>query len=181
LYLELGGRNAMNGVATAPASPLASSEPADQPSNDQQRIEGNVAALAKRLEANPNDVQGWMMLANSYSTMGKYAEAVTAYEKAAALKGDDAGLLADYAFALAMKNDRKLAGQPQELLQRALKLDPQNPKALELAGTAAFEDGDYKKAIGYWQKVLDLSGSEPELRDALTKRIAEARKLDEKK
>lgn len=182
LYLQLGNRNAILGIATsAPTAPMMRSDDAVLPANDQQRIEGNVAALAKKMEENPNDAQGWMMLANSYTTLGKYPEAVAAYEKAVALKGNDAGLLADYAFALAMKNDRKLSGQPEELLQKALKLDPENPKALQLAGSAAFEAQNYNKAIEYWQKLLQLTGSDPELRDAVSQRIAEAKKLSNKK
>jgi len=85
-------------------------------------------------------------------------------------------LLADHAFALGMANGQRLSGQPQELIDRALKLDPENPKALELAGTAAYEAKNYTQAIGYWERLLKKS-SDAELSDALTERINRAKSM----
>jgi cytochrome c-type biogenesis protein CcmH len=182
MYLQVGNRNAITGVPTTPLSMSAATSQRDaQPANDQQRIETNVAALAKRLQENPSDAQGWMMLAKSYTTMQKYADAAAAYEKAAALRPDDADLLADYAFAVAMKNGRRLEGQPTELLQKALKLDPENAKALQLSGSAAFEARNYTKAVEYWQKVLQKAGPDSELGQVIAGRIAEAKKLSQTK
>lgn len=140
-----------------------------------QRIEANVAALAKKLEENPNDVSGWMMLGRSYSSLNKYSEASAAFKKATELKPDDADLLADYAFVLAMANGRKLAGEPAEIIKRGLKLDPENPKILELAGSAAFEANDFQSAIKHWEKVLIKAADDPEISRALTERIEEAK------
>ncbi|MDX6614183.1 MAG: cytochrome c-type biosis protein CcmH [Blastocatellia bacterium] len=161
----------MAAAPTGPAGPMMNGQPT------QQQIEANVAALAKRLEQNPGDVQGWIMLARSYTSMEKFTDASAAFAKATALKTDDAGLWADYAFALAMTNDRKLEGQPVELVNKALKLDPENPKALQLAGSAAFEAKNYKQAIEYWQRLLQKTSPDTEMGQALTERIAEARTL----
>jgi cytochrome c-type biogenesis protein CcmH len=78
---------------------------------------------------------------------------------------------------LALANNRQLAGKPTEALARALQLDPQNEKALDLAGSAAYQAGDYQKAIEYWQKLLRLlpPGSE-ELR-TISEQIAKAKEL----
>lgn len=184
MYLQLGNKAAMEGVANSPVPMAPSSsatQPSSQPANDQERIEANVAKLAKRLQDNPNDLQGWMMLANSYTNMQRFAEAADAYQKAVALKPDDANLLADYAFALAMKNNRHLAGEPAEVLQKALKIDPNNAKALQLSGSAAFEAKDYAKAIEYWEKVLQRAGPDSELGQVISGRIAEAKKLSQSK
>ena len=94
------------------------------------------------------------MLARSYSSMEKFGEAAGAYAKATELKPNDADLWAEYAFVTAMANGRSLEGKPTELIKRALKVDPENAKALQLAGSAAFQAKDYKKAIDYWQRVL---------------------------
>ncbi len=67
---------------------------------------------------------------------------------------NDADLWAEYAFATAMASGRSLEGKPTELIDQALKVDPENAKALQLAGSAAFQAKDYKKAIDYWQRVL---------------------------
>ncbi len=143
----------------------------------QQGIEANVAALATRLEQNPGDADGWAMLGRSYLNLEKYSQASSAYGKAVALKNNDPDLLTEYAFALAMANNRQLQGQPAELIKKALQVDPENPKALQLAGTAEFEARNYNQAIAYWQKLLDKTPGNPELTQSISKRIEEARAL----
>lgn len=58
----------------------------------QAMIEGMVQRLADRLREEPGDLDGWLRLARAYDVLGKGPEAVAAYEKAAALKPDDAGI-----------------------------------------------------------------------------------------
>jgi cytochrome c-type biogenesis protein CcmH len=180
LYIQLGNRAALSGVSAAVRPPsqapfAGGSQPAGQMT--EQAIAANVAKLAKRLEQNPGDFQGWIMLGRSYSNLERYGEASNAFAKAAALKPDDADLLSDYAFAMAMANGQRLAGQPLELVNKALKLDPENPKALELAGSAAFEAKNYSQAVSYWQKLLQKTPADSEVTQALTQRINEAKSL----
>ncbi len=173
-YLKVGDLKAISksaAIAANPVSRTASSNPSSQ------QIEANVAALAKRLETNPSDGQGWSMLARSYSSMEKYAEASNAYAKATALAPNDADLLAEYAFANAMANGRQLQGKSLELVNQALKLDPENLKALELAGSAAFQAKDYRKAIEYWQRLLKKVPANSEVAESVNKRLEEAKSL----
>jgi cytochrome c-type biogenesis protein CcmH len=136
-----------------------------------------VEKLAERLKSNPNDVQGWTMLARSYNSMEKYAEAANAYAKATELRPEDADLWAEYAFSMAMANGRTLSGKPMEIVERALKVDPNNAKALQLAGSAAFEAKDYNKAVEYWQRVLKQVPPNSEVALTITERINEAKTL----
>jgi len=173
-YLKVGDLKAISKSAEDAANPVsgtASSNPSSQ------QIEANVAALAKRLETNPSDGRGWSMLARSYSSMEKYAEASNAYAKATALAPNDADLLAEYAFANAMANGRRLQGKSLDLVNQALKLDPENLKALELAGSAAFQSKDYKQAIEYWQRLLKKMPADSEVAEAVNKRLEEAKSL----
>ena len=174
LYLTLGNPKAITPSAAAPALSSADGEPNDF---SQQRIEGNVAALAKRLEANPNDGPGWTMLARSYSSMEKYTEANDAYAKATALVTNDPDVWAEYAFASAMANGRQMQGKPLEFINKALSLDPNNLKALELAGSAAFQARDYARAIEYWQRLVSKVPPDSEVAQSVAKRIAEAKTL----
>jgi len=175
LYLIVGNSAALSGVATAPQpAPSAAGSQSDG-GMPQPAIEANVAKLAKRLEQNPADADGWAMLARSYMTLAKYDEASNAFAKATALKTNDADLLAEYAFALAMVNGRQLQGRPFELVKKALQLDPQNAKALELAGSGEFEAKNYKQAIAYWQKVLDMTPAGSELARTLAAEIKKAK------
>jgi len=167
-----------NPKAISPSLPqmAAAATQSGGPMSDQQ-IAANVEKLAKRLEQNPNDAQGWLMLARSYMSMERFADAAGAYEHATALNGDDASLWTDYAEALALANGQRLGGKPTEALNRALQIDPRNQKALGLAGSAAYQAGDYKKAIDYWQKLLlQLPAGSEELK-VVSEQITKAKEL----
>ena len=172
-YLNVGTPKAIDSPPTA--APFANS--AGGGARTQEQIDANVEALAKRLQSNPSDAEGWRMLARSYSSMGKFAEAVGAYTKATELTPNDADLWAEFAFATAMASGRNLEGRPTELINHALKVDPENAKALQLAGSAAFQAKDYKKAIDYWQRVLKGVPPGSEVAVAIQGRIDEAKTL----
>lgn len=142
-YALLGNTKALDPTQTA-APPQMTAE----------QIDGMVAKLAERMQANPDDMKGWLMLARSYKTMGRYEEAAQAYGKAEKLVNEDPDLLASYAETLAMANGKGLQGKPRELALRALKLDAKHPHSLFLAGAAALEAGDNKQGIAYWETLL---------------------------
>ena len=119
-----------------------------------EQINAMVEGLAARLENNPQDAEGWRMLGRSYVALGRYQEAVGALQRAVSMLKDDPDLLADYADALAMTSGQTLEGKPLELVKRALKLDPNHEKSLWLAGTAAYNKGDYHGAVAYWDRLL---------------------------
>lgn len=116
-------------------------------------VEAMVNSLAERLKKNPDDLKGWAMLGRSYRVMGRYGESAQAFANAGPLVEKDPNLLAEHAEVLAMAQNN-LAGKPTELLDKALKLDPNNTYALVLAGTAAYERADYQAAIGHWQRIM---------------------------
>jgi cytochrome c-type biogenesis protein CcmH len=134
-----------------------------------------IKGLAARLEQNPNDGKGWAMLARSYAMLGRYNEALPAYEKAASLIQDDPVLLVDYADVLAVTNGKNLQGKPMELIQRALLIDPNNAKGLNLIGTAEFQAGNFTHAIRYWEKLLQLLPPDSAIAKKINVSIANAR------
>jgi len=133
--------------------------------------------LAARMKEQPDDAEGWAMLARSYSVLGRHPEALQAYEKAVGLRKDDPMLLADYADSLAVKNNGKLDGEPIKQVERALKLDPRNLKALSLAGTHAFNRKDYKAAVKYWELVVQTGPADNSFVQQVEPGLAEARQL----
>ncbi len=135
-----------------------------------------VDGLARKLAANPENPDGWAMLARSQVVLGRYGEAVAAFEKAVSLI-DDAALIADYADAFAMTQNGRLAGRPMQLVRRALKLDPANPKALALAGTDAFDRGRYRRAAQLWEAALKSTPPDSEFSTSLRASVNEARSL----
>jgi len=168
VYLGVGNPNGLE-----PAKQQASAQGAGHELSREQ-MEILLARLAQRMETNPEDGRGWVMLARSYGAVGRWDDAAAAYAKAEALFPQDAQLLADYADTLAMAQGQRLQGKPEALVQRALKADSSNLKALALAGTAGFERGDYAKAIEYWQRMLPLLPPESEMGNSVRSSIQEA-------
>lgn len=140
-------------------------------------FEAAVARLAGQLKEQPDNAQGWAVLAGSYLQMGRLPEALPAFEKALALDANNARLLVDYADALAIKGDRNLEGQPMILIERALKIEPDNLKGLALAGSAAFSRKDYASAVRYWETLVAAAPPESPLRAQVKDGIVEARSL----
>jgi len=180
-YLYVGTRQALSATPpnttvapTNDAAPFAGQSGEMSP----QRIEANVAALEKKLEQNPNDVQGWTMLARSYTQMQRYKDAAAAFEHATALDANNADLWADYGYAVAMVNGKEMQGKPTELINKALAIDPQNRSALMLGGNAAFAIKNYDQAVRYWELLLkNLPKDSAELTEPLNEKIAEAKRL----
>jgi cytochrome c-type biogenesis protein CcmH len=142
-----------------------------------EQVQAMVDQLAQRLKDKPDDADGWQMLARSLVVLGKHAEAVDAFRQAASLVPNDAGLLADYADALAVTQGRRLEGEPTKLVERALAIDATNVKALALAGTAAFDRRDYAGAVRHWEKLVAVGPGDEAFAAQIRAGIIEARAL----
>jgi cytochrome c-type biogenesis protein CcmH len=145
--------------------------------NNLDAIEVMAERLAARLREQPEDADGWAMLGRSYGVLGRFPQALAAYEKAIALQPNDATLLADYADSLAVASGGDLGGKPLQQINRALKIDPQNLKALFLAGTHAFNSKNYPRAVEYWGKALKSAPPDSPWLDRLNGSLNEARSL----
>jgi len=170
LYATLGNREALAPQVAAPA-----------PANVSERdVATMVEQLAQRLEGmagQPNELEGWVLLARSYASMQRFEEADRAYLRAIALAPQEPQLRADRADVLAMKQGRSLAGEPTRLIEEALQLDPNNLKALVLAGSAAFDRRDYASAATYWTRARVNVPAGSELAANIDASLAEARGL----
>lgn len=166
LYLMIGNPDGLD-----PARVAASGE--EQISREQ--IEGMVAKLAERLTREPDNLEGWMMLARSYTMLGRPADAEQAYRHLAGKMPDNAQVLADWADAMGTARGRTLVGEPEKLIAQALKLDPNNLKALALAGSVAFEKSDFAGASSHWEKMLTQLPPGEELAESVRASVAEAR------
>ena len=170
LYVVLGTPNALDpehaGAATDASAAVTP-----------QQIDSMVASLEQKLKANPDDVQGWDMLARSYHTQGRYREAAEAYAKLVKLVPDNADILADYADALGMAQNKSLLGEPEKIIAEALKVDPRNVKALALSGSAAFDQRNFALAVEQWKKILTLVDPQSETARSIIGSINEAQSL----
>lgn len=138
LYSQLGSPAALD--------PLATRAPT------QQDVEQMVKDLAARMEKDP-DPQGWVVLARSYRAMGRLPESQAAFERIGPALQESATLLAEYADVLATRAMGNFDGKPMEIVTQALKLEPENPMALSLAATAAYNKNDFAQAVVYWEQL----------------------------
>lgn len=164
LYLHAGDPRAVAELAMASAATHEGSG---------NQVETAVARLTERLRANPDDLEGWLVLARSQETMERFGDAAQSYRQAidAATRQQApadivARLHADLADALGSAHDGDLAGSAQAAIDAALALDAHQPKALALAGAAALRRGDVGAARRHWQRLLGLlpPGSDMALR-----------------
>jgi cytochrome c-type biogenesis protein CcmH len=142
LYFSLGNPAALDPSAQKSAAPTAA------------EVEKMVATLAEKLEKNPENLQGWVMLGRSYKVMGRFDEAARAFEKAGSAMESEPELMLEVAELSAEQNQGKVEGKGLELLKQVLKDQPDNPQALVLAGTDAYFRQNYPDAARYWERVL---------------------------
>ena len=101
-----------------------------------------VSSLARRLQSNPNDFDGWMMLGRSYSVLQQQPLAIRAYERANQLaNGKNPEALVALAEALAVQDENALSGRAGRLIEQALELAPNSPKALFYGAVSALQRG----------------------------------------
>jgi cytochrome c-type biogenesis protein CcmH len=119
-------------------------------------LEAMVAKLASRLEEDPDNAEGWVLLGRSYATLNRYREAANAYGQAVRLAGrGHPQLLVDYADVLTMSTGGRFSPQAGELLERALATQPDNPKGLWLMGHYKYQHEDFQAAVDYWRRAAD--------------------------
>jgi cytochrome c-type biogenesis protein CcmH len=130
-----------------------------------------IPTLARHLEQEPDDLSGWLDLGQAYGAIGNYSLALRCYQRANRLAGgESAAALAGMAEALLMGEDPAQAAKAQELLERALQVDPHSPKALFYSAVAAYREGRLDVARQRFQLMMDL-GPPESIRTALQRQI----------
>jgi cytochrome c-type biogenesis protein CcmH len=167
LPLAAAGGYAWSGAWSGLMVVSAPQRDAGAPAVDAGQVEGMVQRLAQRLQRQPDDAEGWRLLAHSYENLGRFAEAEQAYRQLERLLPPSAELLTEHAVTLAMSLGERLSGAPEALIERAL----------ALAGSAAFERGDYRRAVARWRQVQDAAGSDAELSASISESIRKAEAL----
>jgi len=133
-----------------PVTPDAA--PGPGPSADAQ-----MAVMQERAEAHPDEANGWMQAARAQAMLNHGPAAVADYRKAAALRPNDANVLADLADMLAAIGNGSLDGEPIQLVDKALAIDPNHVKALALKGSWAMTQRDFRTALDAWNHALKVA------------------------
>ncbi|MDJ0937219.1 MAG: c-type cytochrome biogenesis protein CcmI, partial [Kiloniellales bacterium] len=153
---ELGLENGAGGPRGPSAEDIKAAE-AMSTDDQQAMIRGMVEGLAERLEKEPEDIEGWRMLARSYGVLGEPGKAAEVHKKIIALEPEDAAIRVAYAEALIAAGNPTAPPPPEAVaaLEKALELDEANPDALFHLGEAARRKGDATSAGLYWQRLLE--------------------------
>jgi len=130
-----------------------------------------AAKLAKRLAAEPNDLEGWMLLGRTYSALEQFPLAVRAYQRADRLaNGQNAEAIVGVAESLLAQDFDQIRGAAGHLFDRALIIDPNNPKALLYSAYAALSRGEVPSARERFQRLLTLNPPQ-QIRDIINKQL----------
>ncbi len=119
----------------------------------QAQVEEMVGTLEARLQQEPDNAEGWTMLARTYMVLQDFQKAAGAYERLDKLTPNNADVLADWADVTAAIRGT-VVGDAEALAKRALDVAPAHPKALALAGTGAYQREDFATAAALWERIL---------------------------
>ena len=137
---------------------IASEITARQGKLDRSEVMQLVARLLKRLEADPNNVDGWMLLGRTYLTIGKFEGALAAYRKAMEVGNQHPEIVTDYAEALVLSGKGQVGPEAQGLFEDIAEADPYNPRAGYYLGLRLAQRGNLKAALQAW---VDLRAVSP--------------------
>jgi cytochrome c-type biogenesis protein CcmH len=161
-YLEIGSPGLIERPAVAQGPSIQGELPP---------ISELAAQLRERMEANPDNPEGWFLLGRTYMRLGDYDGAVYAFEQVVQRLPEEVAALLSLADALILQNDRKVPELAENLLQRALEIEPDSVTALWLLGNAAADKGDNTTALEYWEKAYPMLDSEPQMQADLGQMI----------
>ncbi len=168
-YAKLGTLDAVDGKAAQQAVEIPAGE-----NRPQMSIEEAIAKLQLRLQQEPDNAEGWFMLAKTYMTVQQYPQAVEAYKTTISLVGEEPDLLLRYADAVAMSEGGRLTGTAAGIIEKVLQLAPDSPTALWMAGTAQSQQGNFEQALMHWYKLRPMLNGEPEAEAQLSQLIGNA-------
>lgn len=161
LYLKIGTPMALNGVNTQVGMPLSM----------QQAVSQLRAHLAKK----PDDLQAWVLLAQTSTMMHNTADAHDAYDHILKLAPNNAEAMVGWAESDAMlKSDHVIGERAVALLKQAVQLQPDNQRGLWLLGTSEFQQGNYAGAAATWRLLVPQLEPGSEVAKAVAEQIAQA-------
>jgi cytochrome c-type biogenesis protein CcmH len=159
----------------AALDPLAISQGIDNPDDlTPEKLTTMATALTRRLQDEPNSMEGWVMLARVQRARAHFDEAAAALRKALTLSRDD-DLQIELAEILAQQNKGVFAGEPWSIIQKVLATDPHHVNALLLGGSAAYSEQNFQAALRFWERAREVVAADSPDAPELDRAIGEAR------
>ncbi|MEW8207673.1 MAG: c-type cytochrome biogenesis protein CcmI, partial [Candidatus Thiodiazotropha taylori] len=178
IYDFLGSPEIINHLAQQPAAGTPQ-QTAHAPSGSMENLppmDELVRRLAEKMQENPDNQDGWVMLGRSYMALNDHSAAINAYQRAMEMNDQRVDLLLAYAEAIAATTGNDFTGRAAPMIEKAYQLEPENPNVLWLAGILAYQSTDYQSAILRWDTLrTSLTPQSAEL-ESVNGAIDDARK-----
>lgn len=171
-YLRLGERDIIPRLERLASNPLP--HPAGTQGQGAAPLEVLAEGLAARMEKNPDNLDGWIMLGRTYFAIKQPQKALDAMERAYKLAPEQPSVILAYAEAVAANSGNRLEGRPAELIRAVLSKEPGNPSARWLDGMLAFQQRRFADATGIWEGLLNEMDPSSEESNQMRRMIAEA-------
>jgi cytochrome c-type biogenesis protein CcmH len=157
MYTEIGTPEGIKFKQRPPPPRSAQSAPPEEGhSPESQEMDSMITGLQARLEQNPEDLDGWMLLARTFKATQRFPEAVEALENANRLAPGNPQIMVDLVEArIFLTPDGRISDDMAATLQQVLEIQPDMQKALWLMGIASSQKGDVNAATGYWESLLE--------------------------
>ena len=162
---------------------IADEEPIPVPQQNANKVAPDfataVAALKAKLAKEPENIENWFLLANSYMAMGDYPQAAAVYKQMGDIINEEnpgyASVKAAYAQTLFQISGEKMTAEAQQAVDEALRVDPEEPTALILVGLQEYQNQRYTQAIAAWEKAK-VKGGKAQIQRFIEPAIVEARR-----
>ena len=141
--------------------------------DENHSMDDAISALQARLQAQPDDVEGWRMLGRSYMSVQRFGDAAQAFRRVVNLSAGDTAAHIDYAEARVMTDQEGIVGPIGDEFIALAAAAPDNPKAAWYAGLAEYERGDVEAARMHWEKLLGAD-TPPQVRQIIEQRLGVA-------
>jgi cytochrome c-type biogenesis protein CcmH len=139
------------------------------------RAKALLVEYEARLKDKPDNLQYWFLLARTHMELGNFGDAVKAYQQLLTLDAQSSMIMSELAQAIFLRDGNRITPPVVDLSKNAVTLDPKNTMALGLLGIDAFGRKDFRSAIQYWQKSVDIAGADSQGGRALMAGIEKAK------
>ncbi|MFI0376399.1 MAG: c-type cytochrome biogenesis protein CcmI [Candidatus Thiodiazotropha sp.] len=157
LYQFIGSPEIISRLANQPAAAhTASAQSQGTSTQNLPPMEELVKRLAAKMQEQPDNQEGWIMLGRSYMAMNNPSAAINAFDRAMEISDNNVGLLLAYAEAIASNAGNDFTGRAAPMVEKALQLEPDNPNVLWIAGIVAYQRTDFQNAVDRWSKLRGL-------------------------
>ena len=186
VYVWLGDPDAMTASPERPHPPLtAGAQRATPPPPTVQaqtqasgkmeahELDANIAKLRTRLEQQPNDLQGWMLLARSLTVVERHSEAATAYQKAAELDPGTPDVKTSAAEAMVMASGGRVTEEAVAVFREVLSVKPSDPASRYYIAMSKAQAGEFRDAFDGWRSLLLDAPADAPWREPVAQRVRE--------